>query len=94
MDSAPIHGYTVHYKPEFGDWETVTVIQIFDIYFMDKTVVVVFHSLIDNENRLFYLEVDYYYYFLFRFLLMLKNIPLKIYSVVHVIKSMLLDIIG
>ncbi|XP_055318402.1 cell adhesion molecule Dscam2 isoform X26 [Sitodiplosis mosellana] len=25
MDSAPIHGYTLHYKPEFGDWETVEV---------------------------------------------------------------------
>lgn len=24
MDSAPIHGYTLHYKPEFGDWETVS----------------------------------------------------------------------
>ncbi|XP_017767426.1 PREDICTED: Down syndrome cell adhesion molecule-like protein Dscam2 isoform X4 [Eufriesea mexicana] len=21
-DNAPIHGYTIHYKPEFGDWET------------------------------------------------------------------------
>lgn len=25
MDTAPIHGYTLHYKPEFGDWETVEV---------------------------------------------------------------------
>ncbi|XP_069678028.1 cell adhesion molecule Dscam1 isoform X19 [Periplaneta americana] len=24
-DTAPLHGYTVHYKPEFGDWETVQV---------------------------------------------------------------------
>ena len=24
-DAAPLHGYTVHYKPEFGDWETVQV---------------------------------------------------------------------
>lgn len=24
-DSAPIHGYTLHYKPEFSDWETVQV---------------------------------------------------------------------
>ena len=21
-EETPIHGYTVHYKPEFGDWET------------------------------------------------------------------------
>ncbi|KAF2359815.1 Fibronectin type III [Trinorchestia longiramus] len=24
-DTAPIHGYTLHYKPEFSDWETVQV---------------------------------------------------------------------
>ncbi|XP_025834462.1 Down syndrome cell adhesion molecule-like protein Dscam2 isoform X25 [Agrilus planipennis] len=24
-DSEPIHGYTIHYKPEFGDWETTQV---------------------------------------------------------------------
>lgn len=24
-DTAPIHGYTIHYKPEFGEWETVQV---------------------------------------------------------------------
>ncbi|XP_058804449.1 cell adhesion molecule Dscam2 isoform X4 [Phymastichus coffea] len=24
-DTAPIHGYTIHYKPEFGDWETVQI---------------------------------------------------------------------
>nr|XP_023016837.1 Down syndrome cell adhesion molecule-like protein Dscam2 isoform X6 [Leptinotarsa decemlineata] len=24
-DGEPIHGYTIHYKPEFGDWETVQV---------------------------------------------------------------------
>ncbi|XP_014598824.1 PREDICTED: Down syndrome cell adhesion molecule-like protein Dscam2 isoform X37 [Polistes canadensis] len=24
-DNAPIHGYTIHYKPEFGDWETVQI---------------------------------------------------------------------
>ncbi|XP_068085343.1 cell adhesion molecule Dscam1 [Anabrus simplex] len=24
-DTAPLHGYTIHYKPEFGDWETVQV---------------------------------------------------------------------
>lgn len=24
-DSAPLHGYTIHYKPEFGEWETVQV---------------------------------------------------------------------
>ncbi|XP_049833936.1 Down syndrome cell adhesion molecule-like protein Dscam2 isoform X23 [Schistocerca gregaria] len=22
-DNAPLHGYTIHYKPEFGEWETV-----------------------------------------------------------------------
>ncbi|XP_037917664.1 Down syndrome cell adhesion molecule-like protein Dscam2 isoform X4 [Hermetia illucens] len=24
-DPAPLHGYTLHYKPEFGEWETVEV---------------------------------------------------------------------
>lgn len=24
-DSAPLHGYTLHYKPEFGEWETADV---------------------------------------------------------------------
>lgn len=24
-DSAPLHGYTLHYKPEFGEWETIDV---------------------------------------------------------------------
>ncbi|XP_076476970.1 Down syndrome cell adhesion molecule 1 isoform X17 [Bombus vancouverensis nearcticus] len=24
-DNAPIHGYTIHYKPEFGDWETAQI---------------------------------------------------------------------
>ncbi|XP_044755484.1 Down syndrome cell adhesion molecule-like protein Dscam2 isoform X16 [Coccinella septempunctata] len=24
-DVEPIHGYTIHYKPEFGDWETIQV---------------------------------------------------------------------
>lgn len=24
-DTEPIHGYTVKYKPEFGDWETAQV---------------------------------------------------------------------
>ncbi|XP_055906137.1 cell adhesion molecule Dscam2 isoform X23 [Eupeodes corollae] len=24
-DSAPLHGYTLHYKPEFGEWETAEV---------------------------------------------------------------------
>ncbi|XP_065340878.1 cell adhesion molecule Dscam1 isoform X33 [Cloeon dipterum] len=24
-DTAPLHGYTIHYKPEFGEWETVQV---------------------------------------------------------------------
>lgn len=24
-DAAPIHGYTLHYKQEFGDWETTEV---------------------------------------------------------------------
>ncbi|XP_043269645.1 Down syndrome cell adhesion molecule-like protein Dscam2 isoform X2 [Venturia canescens] len=24
-DTAPIHGYTIHYKPEFGDWETMQI---------------------------------------------------------------------
>ena len=24
-DAAPIHGYTLHYKQEFGDWETSEV---------------------------------------------------------------------
>ncbi|XP_023247278.1 Down syndrome cell adhesion molecule-like protein Dscam2 [Copidosoma floridanum] len=27
-DNAPIHGYTIHYKPEFGDWETVQISSI------------------------------------------------------------------
>ena len=22
---APVHGYTVHYKPEFGDWEKTDI---------------------------------------------------------------------
>lgn len=24
-DTAPLHGYTLHYKPEFGEWETIDV---------------------------------------------------------------------
>ena len=24
-DETPIHGYTVHYKPEFGEWETANI---------------------------------------------------------------------
>ncbi|XP_031772559.1 Down syndrome cell adhesion molecule-like protein Dscam2 isoform X15 [Apis florea] len=24
-DNAPIHGYTIHYKPEFGDWDTAQI---------------------------------------------------------------------
>lgn len=24
-DTAPLHGYTVHYKTEFGEWDTVQV---------------------------------------------------------------------
>lgn len=24
-DAAPLHGYTLHYKPEFGEWETADV---------------------------------------------------------------------
>lgn len=24
-EETPIHGYTVHYKPEFGDWETTQI---------------------------------------------------------------------
>lgn len=24
-DLAPLHGYTLHYKPEFGEWETADV---------------------------------------------------------------------
>ncbi|XP_055385728.1 cell adhesion molecule Dscam2 isoform X15 [Condylostylus longicornis] len=24
-DTAPLHGYTIHYKPEFGEWETAEV---------------------------------------------------------------------
>jgi Down syndrome cell adhesion molecule-like protein 1 len=24
-DSAPLHGYTLHFKPEFGEWETIDV---------------------------------------------------------------------
>ncbi|XP_061930180.1 cell adhesion molecule Dscam2 isoform X30 [Apis cerana] len=25
QDNAPIHGYTIHYKPEFGDWDTAQI---------------------------------------------------------------------
>ncbi len=24
-DKTPVHGYTLHYKPEFGDWDTAQV---------------------------------------------------------------------
>ena len=24
-DKTPVHGYTLHYKPEFGDWDTSAI---------------------------------------------------------------------
>ncbi|KAJ8967482.1 hypothetical protein NQ314_002796 [Rhamnusium bicolor] len=35
-DGEPIHGYTIHYKPEFGDWETVQVAPNVDKYAIEK----------------------------------------------------------
>lgn len=35
-DGEPIHGYTIHYKPEFGDWETVQVGPNVDTYTIEK----------------------------------------------------------
>ncbi|XP_017784824.1 PREDICTED: Down syndrome cell adhesion molecule-like protein Dscam2 isoform X11 [Nicrophorus vespilloides] len=35
-DVEPIHGYTVHYKPEFGEWETVQVPSHTDKYTLEK----------------------------------------------------------
>ncbi|XP_018577220.1 Down syndrome cell adhesion molecule-like protein Dscam2 isoform X8 [Anoplophora glabripennis] len=35
-DGESIHGYTIHYKPEFGDWETVQVGPNVDKYTIEK----------------------------------------------------------
>ncbi|XP_063932336.1 cell adhesion molecule Dscam1 isoform X3 [Zophobas morio] len=35
-DVEPIHGYTIHYKPEFGDWETVQVGPTVEKYTLEK----------------------------------------------------------
>ena len=35
-DIAPLHGYTVHYKPEFGDWITIQVPSHTDKYIIDN----------------------------------------------------------
>ncbi|XP_060529786.1 cell adhesion molecule Dscam2 isoform X40 [Cylas formicarius] len=35
-DEDQIHGYTIHYKPEFGDWETVQVGPATDKYTLEK----------------------------------------------------------
>ncbi|VEN35147.1 unnamed protein product, partial [Callosobruchus maculatus] len=35
-DAESIHGYTIHYKPEFGDWEKVEVGPSTDKYTIDK----------------------------------------------------------
>lgn len=35
-DVEPIHGYTVHYKPEFGDWETIQIGPNVDKYTLEK----------------------------------------------------------
>ncbi|XP_057660489.1 cell adhesion molecule Dscam2 isoform X11 [Diorhabda carinulata] len=35
-DGEPIHGYTIHYKPEFGDWETNQVGPNIDKYTIEK----------------------------------------------------------
>ncbi|XP_064216093.1 Down syndrome cell adhesion molecule isoform X30 [Tribolium castaneum] len=35
-DVEPIHGYTIHYKPEFGDWETVQIGPTVEKYTLEK----------------------------------------------------------
>lgn len=35
-DAEPIHGYIVHYKPEYGDWETVTIPPQTEKYTLEK----------------------------------------------------------
>ncbi|XP_068899428.1 cell adhesion molecule Dscam1 isoform X23 [Tenebrio molitor] len=35
-DVEPIHGYTIHYKPEFGDWETVQIAPTIEKYTLEK----------------------------------------------------------
>ncbi|XP_076297120.1 Down syndrome cell adhesion molecule 1 isoform X38 [Lasioglossum baleicum] len=35
-DNAPIHGYTIHYKPEFGDWDTVQISSTDQIYTLEN----------------------------------------------------------
>ncbi|XP_020284790.1 Down syndrome cell adhesion molecule-like protein Dscam2 isoform X19 [Pseudomyrmex gracilis] len=35
-DNAPIHGYTIHYKPEFGDWETHQTSSSVQVYTLDN----------------------------------------------------------
>lgn len=35
-DNAPIHGYTIHYKPEFGDWETHQTSSSVQMYTLDN----------------------------------------------------------
>ncbi|XP_065155482.1 cell adhesion molecule Dscam1 isoform X12 [Atheta coriaria] len=37
-DIEPIHGYTVHYKPEFGEWETAQVANNIEKYVLEKLV--------------------------------------------------------
>lgn len=37
-DVEPIHGYTVHYKPEFGEWENVQVAPNVEKYTLEKLV--------------------------------------------------------
>lgn len=32
----PIHGYSVHYKPEYGDWDTVQVPPQTEKYTLEK----------------------------------------------------------
>ncbi|KAJ8982888.1 hypothetical protein NQ317_004318 [Molorchus minor] len=36
QDGEPIHGYTIHYKPEFGDWETIQVGPNVEKYTIEK----------------------------------------------------------
>lgn len=33
VNGTPIHGFTIHYKQEFGDWETVQVCYSQRIYY-------------------------------------------------------------
>lgn len=35
-DSAPLHGYTIHYKPEFGEWETLQVASLAQKYTLEN----------------------------------------------------------